>query len=59
MRDIGGAAFLLTMLASGGNFLFNFNKLENMLVEQLYKKPSVFWQTKKEIVGPKTLKAES
>ena len=45
LRDFGGLAFMLIVLASIGNFFFTYNKLENALVEQLYMKPAT-WKIK-------------
>ena len=39
MRDFGGLAFIVTVIASSANYLFTFNNLENLLVAELYQKP--------------------
>ena len=39
MRDVGGLAFMLMVIAAFFNQVFTYNKLENALVEQLYLKP--------------------
>ena len=41
MRDLGGLLFLCVLFCSFLNKLFSFNKQENALVAQLYKKPAV------------------
>ena len=41
MRDIGGIFFFTAMLGSFCNSLFNYNKLENQIVAQLYKRPKL------------------
>ena len=51
LRDVGGLAFLFSLLSSGANKLFTFNKLENLLVAHLYTKPSHWWGNKAEIKG--------
>ena len=46
MRDIGGASATLILSASFLNSLFTYNKLENTLVQSLYKLP------KSELIRP-------
>ena len=41
MRDIGGVFFLVATFCSVFASLFNFNKHENKLVAQLYKRPKM------------------
>ena len=40
-RDIGGAAFLLFLVSGNINALWTYNKLENSIAAELYKKPSI------------------
>ena len=39
---MGGLAFILVSVTSALNRLFTYNKLENLLVADLYKKPFTF-----------------
>ena len=41
MRDLGGFFFLMVMLGSFCNTLFNYNKLENQIVAELYRRPKL------------------
>ena len=57
-RDIGGAAFLLSLISGQINAIWTYNKLENILVSQLYLKPSI-WKGEIDKVGSdKALRAE-
>lgn len=47
MRDIGGIFFFAATICSVGSTLFNYNKLENKLVSQLYKIPKLELDTSK------------
>mmetsp|Transcript_30479 Transcript_30479/g.40549 ORF Transcript_30479/g.40549 Transcript_30479/m.40549 type:complete len:103 (+) Transcript_30479:119-427(+) len=38
--------------------LLTYNKLQNLLVSHLYKKPSTYWETKEDIKGPRELNAD-
>jgi len=57
VRDVGGVAFLLRVAASAATQLFTYNKMHNLLVAELYKKPMQYWATKEEIKGTKIMEA--
>ena len=40
-RDIGGAAILLIIISGKINAIWTYNKLQNILVAQLYMKPTI------------------